>query len=60
MLDIAFYSFKHPENVSCADLEKCGIKSLVDVGNWLVAVLKNRFKQDDLATNLKEFIGNNC
>ena len=54
--EVFFYSFKHTSDVSAADLESSGIKCLADVGNWLVQVLKTRFKQDELAENLKRFI----
>ena len=56
MLEVAFYSFKHPDDISVVDIEKCGIRSLVDVGKWLVHILKSQFKHDELATNLKKFI----
>ena len=42
--------------MSDEELKKCGINSDVDVGNWLVHVLRNRFKQEELAEKLKLFL----
>ena len=54
--EVTFYSFNRPSDVSVEELKQCGINSAIDVGNWLVHVLRNRFKQDELAEKLKSFI----
>jgi GTP-binding protein EngB required for normal cell division len=56
--EVYFYSFKQtPEaQTSTEDLKKFGIKSPADVGDWLVQVLRTKFKQDELADKLKGFI----
>lgn len=56
---VDFYSFKETYDTSVEDLKKFGIKSPVEVGEWLVQILRTRFKQDELADNLKAFIQNN-
>lgn len=56
--EIHFYSFHHASDVSDEELKKCGINSEVEVGDWLVHILRNRFKQDDLAEKLKRFFQN--
>ena len=54
--EVAFYSFKHPSDMTSADLSKYGIRSLTDVGYWLVETLQNTFQQEELAENLRKFI----
>ena len=54
--DVNFYSFNHPSDVSTEELKEFGINSVVDVGDWLVRVLRQRFKQDSLAEKLKVFL----
>lgn len=54
--DVTFYSFDHPSDVSTKELKEYGINSVVDVGDWLVRVLKHTFKQDTLAEKLKHFL----
>ena len=56
--EVDFYSFKQaPEaQTSTEELKKFGIKSPADVGDWLVKVLRTKFKNDDLADKLKGFI----
>ena len=47
--DIGLYAFNHTSDVSTEELKKWGINSEIDVGSWLVHILKNRFKQDETA-----------
>ena len=56
--EVSFYSFEQiPEaQTSTEDLKKFGIKSPADVGDWLVQVLRTRFKQEELADKLEGFI----
>ena len=54
--EVAFYSFKHPSGVTSTDLSKYGILSLADVGHWLVETLQSKFKQEELAKNLRMFL----
>ena len=42
--------------MSTEELKEYGINSVVDVGDWLVRVLKHTFKQDILAEKLKNFL----
>ena len=58
--DVAFYSFKQTScDVSTEELRKVGVNSSADVGNWLVEILKTKFKQRELADKLKDFMQKN-
>ena len=37
-------------------LREVGIKTVADVGEWLVGVFRDRFDQEDLADRLESFI----
>ena len=54
--EVILYSFHHTSELSDEELKNCGINSEVDVGNWLVHVLRNKFKQEELAEKLKRFL----
>ena len=54
--EVTFYSFDHTADVSTEQLKRYGIHSIVDVGNWLVQVLKIKFEQNELADKLNTFI----
>lgn len=54
--EVTFYSFDHAADVSTEELKRFGIHSAVDVGNWLIQVLKTRFEQSELADRLCSFI----
>ena len=53
---VEFYSFAPvPSTTRREELEAVGIKSHVDVGKWLVDILKNKLDQCDLAEKLETF-----
>ena len=49
------YSFAQVPTVRREDLEAVGIKSYVDVGKWLIEILRNKLDLSDLAEKLHTF-----
>ena len=54
--EVTSYSFDHACDISTEELKQSGIHSVVDVGSWLILILKTKFKQDELADRLHSFI----
>ena len=50
--NVDFYSFAQAPTIRKEDLKAVGIKSHVDVGEWLVDTLKSKLDQRNLAENL--------
>lgn len=50
---VDFFSFTQVPTVHRKDLEEVGIKSHLEVGNWIVDKLKSRLDQNDLAAELE-------
>ena len=53
--EVDFFSFAQFPTVTKDDLKAVGIKSHIDVGEWIVSTLANKLDQEELAGNLQHF-----
>ena len=53
--DVDFFSFAQVPTVSKDDLKAVGIKSHVEVGEWIADTLKRKLDQTELADKLQSF-----